>query len=87
MLETHGPNQLKSSIEHDYLYKRYDRALSKCLEYIRVARTNDQCKVSGIKEISEIAMHCSVKLNKLDVLKELLDEKQVIKHTFLICKL
>ncbi|KAG1458356.1 hypothetical protein G6F46_006806 [Rhizopus delemar] len=84
MLETHGPNQLKSSIEHDYLYKRYDRALSKCLEYIRVARTNDQCKVSGTKEISEIAMHCSVKLNKLDVLKELLDEKQLTIDTGLL---
>ncbi|KAL0084000.1 hypothetical protein J3Q64DRAFT_1638364 [Phycomyces blakesleeanus] len=27
MLERHGPNQLKSAIEHDYLYKRYERAL------------------------------------------------------------
>ncbi|KAG1180083.1 hypothetical protein G6F70_002998 [Rhizopus microsporus] len=84
MLETHGPNQLKNSIEHDYLYKRYDIALDKCLEYIRVARTNDQCKVSGTKELVEMAMHCAAKLNKLDIINKLLDEKQSTVDTGLL---
>lgn len=77
MLEQHGPNQIKHSIDHDYLYKRYDRALNTALGYIRVATTNKDCKVSGTKEVSEVAIHCAAKLNKLDVLKELLNNKSV----------
>ncbi|KAG1467798.1 hypothetical protein G6F56_004208 [Rhizopus delemar] len=84
MLETHGPNQLKSSIEHNYLYKKYDRALDQCLEFIRVADTNDQCKVNGTKEVTEIAMHCAAKLKKLDLLKKLLNEKQFTMDTGLM---
>jgi hypothetical protein len=77
MLEQHGPNQIKNMIDHDYLYKRYDKALNTALEYIRVATTNKECKVSGTKEISEVAMYCAAKLNRLDTLKELLNNKSV----------
>ncbi|KAI8636367.1 hypothetical protein BD408DRAFT_426232 [Parasitella parasitica] len=73
MLEQHGPNQLKNAIEHDYFYKRYDKALALALEYVRVVKTNDQCKVTGTKEITDIAMHCAAKLNRLDTLEELLN--------------
>ncbi|KAK4514023.1 uncharacterized protein ATC70_006031 [Mucor velutinosus] len=73
MLEQHGPNEVKNAIEHDYFYKRYDRALTTALGYIRVVKTSDQCKVTGTKEITDIAMHCAAKLNRLDTLEELLD--------------
>ncbi|KAI8987818.1 hypothetical protein BDF20DRAFT_290842 [Mycotypha africana] len=73
MLEQHGPNQIRSSIEHDYFYKNYDRALSSALAFIRVAKYDEKCKVTGLKEITDIAMHCAAKLNKLDLLNELLD--------------
>ncbi|CEP15760.1 hypothetical protein [Parasitella parasitica] len=73
MLEQHGPNKLKNAIEHDYFYKRYDKALTLALGYIRVVKTNEQCKVTGTKEITDIAMHCAAKLNRLDTLEELLD--------------
>lgn len=77
MLEQHGPNQIKSIIDYHYLYKRYDEALKAALGFIRVATTNKACKVNGTKEISEIAMHCAAKLNRLDILKELLNNKSV----------
>jgi hypothetical protein len=77
MLEQHGPNQVRSFIEHDYFYKRYDRALTNSLGFIRVVKTNSNCKVSGTKEITDIAMHCAAKLGKLDVLDELLNNKSV----------
>lgn len=80
MLEQHGPNQIKSIIDYHYLYKRYDQALTAALEFIRVATTNKACKVNGTKEISEIAMHCAAKLNRLDILKELLNNKSVSRH-------
>ncbi|KAI9271397.1 hypothetical protein BY458DRAFT_555603 [Sporodiniella umbellata] len=84
MLETHGPNQLKSSIEHNYLFKKYELALEQCLGFIRVANTNDECKVSGTKEITEIAMYCAAKVEKIDVLKKLLSEKQFTVDTGLM---
>ena len=80
MLEQHGPNQIRNAIEHDYFYKRYDKALTLALGFIRVAQTNKQCKVSGTKEMTDIAMHCAAKLNRLDVLEDLLDNKTVSKH-------
>ncbi|CAO3619244.1 unnamed protein product [Mucor hiemalis] len=75
MMEQLGPNEIKSSIDHDYFHKRYDSALTTALEFIRVANTNKDCKVSGTKEVSEVAMHCAAKLNRLDVLKDLLNNK------------
>lgn len=77
MLEQHGPNQIKSVIDYNYLHKRYDEALTAALGFIRVATTNKNCKVTGTKEISEIAMHCAAKVNRLDILKELLNNKSV----------
>ena len=79
MLEQHGPNQVKNAIDHDYLYKRYDKALTTTLGFIRVATTNKECKVTGTKEVTEIAIHCAAKLNRLDLLKELLGNKSVNK--------
>lgn len=76
-MEQHGPNQIKSSIDHDYFYKRYDKALTTALGFIRVATTNKDCKVTGTKEVSEVAIHCAAKLNRLDILKELLNNKSV----------
>ena len=73
MLQQHGPNELKNAIEHDYFYKRYDKALTLALGYIRVVKTSGQCKVTGTKEITDIAMHCAAKLNQLDTLEELLN--------------
>ncbi|KAI7906508.1 uncharacterized protein BX663DRAFT_548683 [Cokeromyces recurvatus] len=81
MLEQHGANQLRNAIEHDYFYKRYDRALTNALGYIRVAQNNKECKVSGTKEMTDIAMHCAAKLEKLDVLKELLWNKSHTQDT------
>lgn len=77
MMEQLGPNEIKSSIDHDYFHKRYDNALKTALEFIRVATTNKECKVTGTKEVSEVAMHCAAKLNRLDILKELLNNKTV----------
>lgn len=77
MMEQLGPNEIKSSIDHDYFHKRYDSALTTALEFIRVATTNKDCKVSGTKEVSEVAMYCAAKLNRLDVLKDLLNNKSV----------
>ncbi|KAF7727224.1 hypothetical protein EC973_007922 [Apophysomyces ossiformis] len=71
MLERHGPNQIKNAIEHDYLYKRYDRALENALAYIRVAETNAACKISNTREMSEIAAHCAARTGKLDPTLEL----------------
>ncbi|KAI8365864.1 hypothetical protein EDC96DRAFT_509076 [Choanephora cucurbitarum] len=81
MLEQHGPNQIRNAIEHDYFYKRYDKALTLALGFIRVAQTNKQCKVSGTKEMTDIAMHCAAKLNRLDVLEDLLDNKTHVQDT------
>ncbi|KAI8349394.1 hypothetical protein BD560DRAFT_410283 [Blakeslea trispora] len=81
MLEQHGPNQIRSAVEHDYFYKRYDKALTLALGFIRVAQTNSQCKVSGTKEMTDIAMHCAAKLNRLDVLEDLLDNKSHVQDT------
>ncbi|KAG2198977.1 hypothetical protein INT47_013161 [Mucor saturninus] len=81
MLEQHGPNQIKSIIDYHYLYKRYEPALTAALGFIRVATTNKACKVNGTKEISEIAMHCAAKLNRLDILKELLNNKSHTQDT------
>lgn len=78
MLEQHGPNQLRSAIEYDYFYKRYDKALESALEFIRVVKTNRKCKMTSTREISEIAMHCAAKLEKLDVLDELLTNNQSV---------
>ncbi|KAI8890109.1 hypothetical protein K501DRAFT_328851 [Backusella circina FSU 941] len=75
MLEELGPSELKSSIEHDYLYKRYDRALEHALEYIRIVETNPKCKVKGTREMAEIAIHCADKLGKYDIVERLLDVK------------
>lgn len=77
MLEQLGPNQVRSAIEHNYFYKRYDRALTDSLEFIHIANTNSNCKVSNTKEITDIAMHCAAKLGKLDMLDDLLKNKSV----------
>ncbi|KAI8993579.1 hypothetical protein BDB01DRAFT_776774 [Pilobolus umbonatus] len=79
MLEKQGPNQLKNSVEHNYLYKHYDKALEGALTFIDIARHNDKCKVNGTREMSEIAMHCAAKLNRLDLLGELLDIKVTVR--------
>lgn len=76
MMQRHGPNQLKSAIEHDYMYKRYEKALDGALKYIELANTED-CKVSATREMSEIAIHCALHLNRLDLAEELTDTKQV----------
>ncbi|KAI9480955.1 MAG: hypothetical protein EXX96DRAFT_564846 [Benjaminiella poitrasii] len=81
MLEQHGANQLRNAIEHDYFYKRYDRALTQALGFIRVAQTNKECKVTGTKEMTDIAIHCAAKLGKLDLLKELLNKKSHTQDT------
>ncbi|KAI9362656.1 hypothetical protein BD770DRAFT_407751 [Pilaira anomala] len=81
MLEQHGPNEIKSIIDYHYLYKQYDEALTAALGFIRVATTNKDCKVNGTKEISEIAMHCAAKVNRLDILKELLNNKSHTQDT------
>ncbi|GAA5796123.1 hypothetical protein EDC94DRAFT_612575 [Helicostylum pulchrum] len=81
MLEQHGPNQIKSVIDYHYLHKRYDEALTAALGFLRVATTNKDCKVTGTKEISEIAMHCAAKVNRLDILKELLNNKSHTQDT------
>ncbi|KAI9316609.1 hypothetical protein BX666DRAFT_177737 [Dichotomocladium elegans] len=75
MQERHGPNQLKSAIEHDYLYKRYDKALAGALKFIELTRAK-QSKVSSTREMSEIAIHCALRLGRLDLAEQLVDEKQ-----------
>lgn len=76
MMQRHGPNQLKSAIEHDYLHKRYEKALDGALRYIELANTKD-CKVSSTREMSEIAIHCALHLNRIDLAEQLTDTKQV----------
>ncbi|KAJ8656530.1 hypothetical protein O0I10_007853 [Lichtheimia ornata] len=80
MMQRHGPNQLKSAIEHDYMYKRYERALDGALKYIELANTED-CKVSSTREMSEIAIHCALHLNRIDLAEQLTDTKQVSMET------
>ena len=79
MLERHGPNQLKSAIEHDYLHKRYEQALKSAIEYISLADSG-RCKVTTNREITEIAIHCSVRCNRFDLAEQLLDRPQVKKR-------
>ncbi|KAI7869193.1 hypothetical protein BDF14DRAFT_1785855 [Spinellus fusiger] len=76
MLEKHGPNQRKHAVEHDYLYKRYDRALAGALGFIRVAETDKACKINNTREMCEMAIHCAVKLKKYALAEQLLDRKQ-----------
>jgi hypothetical protein len=80
MLEELGPSEFKSSIEHDYLYKRYDRALQHALEFIHIVETEPKCKVKGTREMAEIAIHCADKLGKYDIVECLLDVKTVSKY-------
>lgn len=79
MLEQHGPNQLRSAIEYDYFYKKYDQALEQALQFIHIVKNNKKCKMTSTREISEIAMHCAAKLGKLDVLDELLSSNQSVR--------
>ncbi|KAI9259549.1 hypothetical protein BDA99DRAFT_560971 [Phascolomyces articulosus] len=75
MLERHGPNQLKSAIEHDYFHKRYEKALKGALVFIEIADTG-RSKVTANREMIEIAIHCAVRANQLDVAEKLLDRPQ-----------
>ncbi|KAI8148449.1 hypothetical protein BJV82DRAFT_496243, partial [Fennellomyces sp. T-0311] len=64
MLERHGPNQLKSAIEHDYLYKRYERALTGALKYIELADSGHcKCGRPGDAVSALVRYH---KLRRLD---------------------
>ncbi|KAI9031898.1 hypothetical protein CLU79DRAFT_730606 [Phycomyces nitens] len=76
MLERHGPNQLKSAIEHDYLYKQYDRALEAALAFIDISDTNPACKINNTREMCEIAIHSAVQLGNYELAEKLLDRKQ-----------
>ncbi|OAD70824.1 hypothetical protein PHYBLDRAFT_77601 [Phycomyces blakesleeanus NRRL 1555(-)] len=76
MLERHGPNQLKSAIEHDYLYKRYERALEGALAFIHISDTNPACKINNTREMCEIAIHSAVRLNNYALAEKILDRKQ-----------
>lgn len=73
MHEKLGPIQLKSAVEHDYLHKRYDRALEGALAYIKVVESGS-VKITTAREMCETAVHCAVRLGKFDVAGKLLDK-------------
>lgn len=75
MTTRHGPNQIKLSIEHDYLYKRYARALNTSLEYIAAVEDDSiDCKVVNPREIIETAALCAMKLNDIETAMQCADK-------------
>lgn len=78
-----GPNQVKMSIEHDFLYKRYSQALKTALEYIAAVEDEAvECKVSNPKEVVETAAMCAMKLGNMEIAMQCAD-KLVCNSSFL----
>ncbi|KAI9496317.1 hypothetical protein BDB00DRAFT_744107, partial [Zychaea mexicana] len=63
MLERHGPNQLKSAIEHDYFRKRYAQALKEMGNLLVQARVYPLCGRPGDALSAVVRYH---KLRRLD---------------------
>lgn len=75
MTTRHGPNQIKLTIEHDYLYKRYARALKTSLEYIAAVEDDSiDCKVVNPREIIETAALCAMKLDDIETAMQCADK-------------
>jgi uncharacterized protein YacL (UPF0231 family) len=78
-----GPNQVKMSIEHDFLHKRYSQALKTALEYIAAVEDEAvECKVSNPKEVVETAAMCAMKLGDMEIAMQCAD-KLVCNSSFL----
>lgn len=70
-----GPNQIKMSIEHDYLHKNYQRALQSALAYIAAVEDDSiDCKITNPKEIVEAAALCAWKLGDMKTAVECADK-------------
>ncbi|GAB5586305.1 hypothetical protein Unana1_01205 [Umbelopsis nana] len=70
-----GPNQVKMSIEHDFLHRRYAHALGKALQYIAAVEDETiECKVSNPKEIIETAALCAWKLGNMETAMQCADK-------------
>ncbi|KAG2189218.1 hypothetical protein INT44_004360 [Umbelopsis vinacea] len=70
-----GPNQIKMSIEHDYLHKNYQRALQAALAYIAAVEDDSiDCKITNPKEIVEAAALCAWKLGDMKTAVECADK-------------
>ncbi|KNC99640.1 uncharacterized protein SPPG_05023 [Spizellomyces punctatus DAOM BR117] len=59
-----GPNELVNAMEHHYLYKNYDAALSLSLEYLHLNSALPKPMKAG--EALEIAGRCALKLGRVD---------------------
>ncbi|TPX65942.1 hypothetical protein SpCBS45565_g04786 [Spizellomyces sp. 'palustris'] len=59
-----GPNELVNAMEHHYLHKDYDSALSLSLEYLKLNSALPKPMKAG--EALEIAGRCALKLRRVD---------------------
>ncbi|KAH8554817.1 hypothetical protein BGW37DRAFT_547041 [Umbelopsis sp. PMI_123] len=70
-----GPNQIKMSIEHDYLHKNYHRALQSALAYIAAVEDDSiDCKITNPKEIIETAALSAWKIGDMKTAVECVDK-------------
>lgn len=77
-----GPNQVKMSIEHDFLHRRYAQALDKALQYIAAVEDETiECKVSNPKEIIETAALCAWKLGNMETAMQCADK--LVRYAYL----
>jgi hypothetical protein len=77
-----GPNQIKMSIEHDYLHKNYHRALQSALAYIAAVEDDSiDCKITNPKEIIETAALSAWKIGDMKTAVECVDKLVCVDYT------